>query len=297
MSNPATLGKIVSLEHAWPRRQCPPPGKERGAILVLWVLCLGVLIASLALALNAGNISQQDTNAQDAANSAALAAAGEAGPHLPWDLTSLAGVPACDVGGYCPCPVHLRAGCSSYAWLDNYYIFAPSQGWLQIVPGSEVGPGQISDQEAFLEGLQAGWSCAPQPAWLGSQCFFVATHIPGWSPGALADSYAIAKVALAAQYAKQLADTYYHNDSRQPDWSACSSLPPGFALALPGESTCIAYEVTGSSIVFWLSVVVPAGPSWVLADGVSDVTAQAFATWSGGPSGQPVLCSTTAGSC
>jgi hypothetical protein len=257
------------------------------------MLCLGALTACLALALNIGNATQQETNAQDAADSAALAAAGEVGPNL----GSVPQVPVCDVHGYCPCPRHLDRGChGNYAWLDFYYIFVPQEGWLEIVPASNVGPGQISDQQAFWEGLDAGWSCAPQPRWLGHRCFFVNTNITGWSPGALAGGAEAVRVALAAQYAEGLAATFYPQ-GQSLYWSGCASPPShDFALAISGQ-TCIAYEANTGTIVFWVRVLAPAGPSWVLNDGVAQVEAEAFATWVGGPGGHPALCSPNAGSC
>ncbi len=286
---------------------------ESGVLLVLWALSLGALLGCLALALNLGDLQQKATNAQDAADAAALTAAGELGPALP--LSTYPSVPSCwpDIHGdqHCPCPVDLAKGCRNYKWLDNYYIYVDSRGWLQVGQ-------QISGSSAFQDGLSDGWYCS---SWAGppkeGHCTQVSTSVAGSAPGALTDSTTAGELASAAQAAQSLATSYFAGGQSTSDWTSCPAPPAGFALAAPDDN-CVAYYAGPSAywpsgrwsaaddyVTFWVwAPGAPEGPSrdatasWGAATQNGDASlspAPPFGPAS--PSGHSWLCSLTAGTC
>jgi hypothetical protein len=301
-------------------KQCiARPGQTRargddGVVLVLWVLCLAALVAFLAAGLDLGNLGQGVVNAQDAADSAVLGAAGRLGPELP--LSVYPSVGACDGGGPwggsglgdCPCPRDLSLGCrdGDYSWLNGYYIYVQDQGWLRI-------PEEISGEQAFAYGLQPhwangewspGWSCSmslsyrhhgpwptpsrPRRAGTGPEtCLEVSTNVTGSGPGALTDDRTVHELTSAVQYAESLAQTYYPS-GQGADWSSCASPPVGFSIAQRGDK-CIGYEASSDAygywapassdeyLLFWVQVVSPA--SSPLGNVPSEITREAYAVW------------------
>ena len=67
-----------------------------------------------------------------------------------------------------------------YAWLDGYYIFTGGQ-WLQIVNSSSLSSGQITDTEAFQDGVGI-WTCSPSG---GPSCPAISTNVTGQATGSL----------------------------------------------------------------------------------------------------------------
>jgi hypothetical protein len=278
--------------------RCQPNERgEDGVVLVLWVLCLAALIGLLAGAVNLGNLAQGVVNTQDAADSAALGGAGQLGAELP--LRVYASVRACDGSGSwrgdgqgdCHCPPDLSLGCgnSGYRWLNGYYIYVQDQGWLQI-------PLAMSAEKAFMYGLSQGWSCSASFARRHhglARCLEVSTNVLGSAPGALTDGTTVGELGTAVQHAESLAETYYP-PGQGPDWSACASLPTGFAIAQTGDK-CVGYEVSPDAYDYWT----PAAPEeyllfWVqvissssspLGNGVSEVKRDAYAAWAPGSPG------------
>jgi hypothetical protein len=248
-------------------------------VLVLWALSLGALLGCLALAVNLGDLQQQATNTQDAADSAALAAAGQLGPQLP--LATYPTVAACETDSHgvahCPCPADLAMGCSNYKWLENYYIYISERGWLL------VGSPQISAASAFAQGLAAGWSCS-QASQHPKRCVEVSTNVTGSAPGALSDETTVANLAAAANAAQSLASSaYFASTQNGLDWASCQQPPSGFAIASSTDS-CVAYEAGPSA--YWPSGAWSADSDYIvlwvdipgLNDGPSGVATSAWAT-------------------
>lgn len=86
----------------------------------------------------------------------------------------------------------------------------------------------------------------------------------------------------AANDVEVLVNTYGVN----ANWSSCSGAgPPGFSVAEGGE-TCIQYDVSSSDpsdptaedVIFWVRVVTPAGPSFIVSDGVTSLRKTAWAS-------------------
>jgi Flp pilus assembly pilin Flp len=79
------------------------------------------------------------------------------------------------------------ATCSDYSWLDGYYIFHAGS-WQQVVNDQQGGNGQLTsqvlDNQAFAEGVHAGWTCAATDH--QGNCTEVATDVVGTAEGALA---------------------------------------------------------------------------------------------------------------
>jgi len=293
-------------------------------VLVLWVLCLGALLGSLALAVKLGDLDQQVVNVQDAADAAALAAAEKLAPELP--LAIYQSVPACDpvpsgARAQCPCPLEaqgqLAPQCHDYRWLDDgtYYIYLQGQGWAQISDARLAA-------SAFQVGLAAGWSCS-KAAPSGKRCETIATNVQTSAPGALTDSTTVYDLAQAAQAAQDLASSsYFGGQTSSLDWGACGQVPAGFALATFADD-CVAYEAGASAYQ-------PSGAGYFPSDSSSldyviffvtvpasrtGPTRQATATWAAGPqgagapsspyppfgplapSGKAWLCSLTAATC
>jgi Flp pilus assembly protein TadG len=70
--------------------------------------------------------------------------------------------------------------CSSYVWLDGYYIFVNGQ-WLQIVNDSAAA-GQITDLQAFLNAGLGKWTCTDASS---TNCTQMSTNVNGQNQGAL----------------------------------------------------------------------------------------------------------------
>jgi uncharacterized membrane protein len=86
----------------------------------------------------------------------------------------------------------------------------------------------------------------------------------------------------AANDVESLVNTYGVN----ANWSGCSGAgPPGFSVAKGGE-TCIQYDVSSSDpsdptaedVIFWVRVVTPVGPSFIVSDGVTSLRKTAWAS-------------------
>jgi hypothetical protein len=243
---------------------------ERGVVLVLWALSFGALSACLALALELGDLQQRAANTQDAADSAALAVAGQLGPALP--LFTYTFVQTCKQGHgkpQCPCPIDLAKGCNNYSWLDDDYIYVGGRGWLQVVPPPALGAGQVPppagqiyDVTAFQHGLRAGWYCSSEARTPKPLCSEVATGVVGSGPGALSDEMTAVELDSAAQAAEHLASTTYFAGSQSvPDWQSCGPPPAGFALA-SSATNCVAYEAGPAA--YWPSGASPSGSDYIV---------------------------------
>lgn len=78
----------------------------------------------------------------------------------------------CDVG---QSPTSLAGTCSSYSWLDHYYVYVGG-AWELVVSGTPSGSGQIADNAAYSDGVGDGWSCT-KTATDGSKCATISTNV------------------------------------------------------------------------------------------------------------------------
>jgi Flp pilus assembly pilin Flp len=74
----------------------------------------------------------------------------------------------------------LQSCTMGYAWLDGYYIFENGQ-WLQVVDSNSPPSDQISDSQAFQDGVGT-WTCS-QPS--SPDCASIATNVTGEATDAL----------------------------------------------------------------------------------------------------------------
>lgn len=70
-------------------------------------------------------------------------------------------------------PTSLAGACSSYGWLDGYYVYVGG-AWKLVVQGTSPGSGQITGEAAYSDGVGHGWTCT-KTATDGSLCATIST--------------------------------------------------------------------------------------------------------------------------
>ena len=248
------------------------PGRDQGAVLVLWVLSLAALMGCLAVTVRLGNLQQQAVNVQDAADSAALAGAATLAPNVGTLVEQFIPIP----GQACPVTtLDQWEPCNSLTWLDGNYLYDPEAppgaychstlcgGWWEIV-GTVQGPGQIGDTQAFEDATSLGpWTCAYADVtrrkghyldYCGALNTGVTDPTAPWDVSGPVPADPTANAAIVATN-NALAVTA--NYKLHPAWSACgSSLPGQLSLAEGWDgTTCLAYELTApgpnQNVIFW----------------------------------------------
>ena len=104
--------------------------RDEGVILILWVLCLPLLAALLVGVIELGNFLQSSDNAQNAADAAALSAAGYLATNHP-DAMVIHSLPiTCFTtsGNVVICKCHVDSAnrvthCADYSWLEGYSLY------------------------------------------------------------------------------------------------------------------------------------------------------------------------------
>ena len=72
-------------------------------------------------------------------------------------------------------PTSLAGTCSSYAWLDGYYVYVGG-AWELVVSGTPSGSGQVTGKAAYSDGVGDGWTCT-KTATDGSRCATISTRV------------------------------------------------------------------------------------------------------------------------
>jgi Flp pilus assembly pilin Flp len=78
-----------------------------------------------------------------------------------------------------PCAVgssstSLAGNCSTYGWLDGYYVYVG--GAWELVSGTPSGSRQITGEAAYSDGVGDGWTCTKTTS-DGSHCVEISTHV------------------------------------------------------------------------------------------------------------------------
>ena len=225
-------------------------GGDDGVILVFWALCLPMLAVLLAGVIELGNQLQSEDNAQNAADAAALAAAGYLAQHDPGPMVIHKLQINCTSGGFftnCMCLVvgqNTISRCNNYDWLAGYYIYEGGQ-W------EAIGDAQVSYTAALS---YPGWTCDSERRHHGQRyCLTLSVYPPGSSggvDGSLSDWATISQAISATQAA-----TFVQQNYGFTEYTGCT---PPQDLFVAGQSiggvNCIAYDQFGT---IWVSVADP----------------------------------------
>jgi hypothetical protein len=220
-----------------------PKRNDEGVILVFWVLCLSLLATLLVGVIALGNLLQSSDNAQNAADAAALSAAGYLATNHP-DPMIIHSLPiTCFTtsGNFVSCKCHVDSSngvthCADYFWLEGYSLYKgdPWNEWEAI--GSQISPKQALDYAA------GSWTCSHQNG--QGYCVKLNIHPPGNGYGvdaALTDDATISTAREATQVALGVQNNYGFSRS-----SGCTA-PQDFLLAEgPTGITCISFDAAGT---------------------------------------------------
>jgi hypothetical protein len=256
-------------------------------ILVLWALFLPVLAGLVVGVIALGNLLQSADNTQNAADAAALAAAGalvtaQNPPPMVVNSIPIPWSDECQVGPKdtittCTGTTSDETQCSHYNWLCGYAIYEVDT-WLLI----------WTDPDATKAISYAGsaWTCTRVSTGPGHHhhhgqpyCVELNIYPPGPTSGSnssLSDDNTVTVATMATREAMFVEANYGFTS-----YSACTP-PPDFFLALGPTSTCIGYDADGT---IWVSV---PDPGIFPGSGFGAAVKSAWATWAGGTA---VLCS------
>jgi Putative Flp pilus-assembly TadE/G-like len=250
---------------------------DDGVILVFWALCLPLLAALFVGVLELGNLVQSGDNAQDAADAAALGAAGSLidfpPPMVVSNIPGILGY-MCTVGSG-----DTISGCAgqNYGWLYGYSIYE----------GGTWEP--IWDPQEAISALRAAgtdWTCQGEARLSRrghhrGKLYCTGVNIfppaPGYGVTGSVSPDATISQALAATSTAMSIETNYGVTS----YSGCTP-PDGFFLA-DGSSgvSCIGYDAAGT---IWVSV-----PNSAAFPGIG-LAAEGKSAWATVSSGTAVLC-------
>ena len=151
---------------------------DDGVILVLWVLCLSLLATLLVGVIELGNLLQSSDDAQNAADAAALSAAGYLATNHPDPMVihSLPITCFTTFGNPVSCKCNVDSAnrvidCTNYFWLEGYSLYkgSPRNEWEAIA-------NQISPKQA-LDYANGNWTCSRQNR--NGYCVKLNIHPPG----------------------------------------------------------------------------------------------------------------------
>ena len=265
-----------------------PKRNDEGVILVLWVLCLSLLATLLIGVIELGNLLQSSDNAQNAADAAALSAAGYLATYHPDPMV----IPSLPVtcftksGSLVSCKCHVDSAdrvthCADYFWLEGYSLYKgdPWNEWEAI--GSQISPQQALDYAA------GNWTCSRQNG--QGYCVKLSIHPPGTGYGvdaALTDDATVSTARDATRLALGVQNNYGFSSS-----SGCTA-PQDFLLAEgPTGVTCISYDAAGT-----VRVSVPE-PALLFGAGSSTIYRTSWATTLTGNAATLCSGSPPAGNC
>ena len=225
-----------------------PTTRDDGVVLVLWALFLPLLAGLMVGVIWLGNLLQSADNAENAADAAALAAAGylvQQDYPPPLVVTNIP-----DILGY-ECQVgasNTITTCahSNYGWLYGYSIYEAGT-WNAIWTANEA--------EQALREAGTAWTCQGQAMLPSSHhhhgplyCTGINIRPPAWGygvDGSLSDNATISEVAGATATAITVEVKYGFTS-----YSGCTP-PQNFLLAEGSGASCIGYDAAG---IIWVSV-------------------------------------------
>jgi hypothetical protein len=256
--NLQTQSIVASARHD-PRSCCKPwclrsERRDDGVILVFWALCLPLLAVLFVGVIELGNLLQSSDNAKNAADAAALAAAGYLATYNPPPMV-VTDIPDIytDLGYRCLVGSDntiTRCEHQDYGWLYDYSIYEANE-WVAI--------STPQDATNALRYANTAWSCPPQnrvPGMSGHRHHGMIVYycndldIQPPAPGlglnaSLALNETVNQAMVATNTAISVEAKYGFTT-----YSGCTP-PRYFFLAEASTATCIGYDAAGS---IWVTI-------------------------------------------